>query len=512
MTETIKQSEAVVWVQENGDGTAFRPFAVGEDGMAMTGKSIPVVGLTPVYGRDRSGNPVVIDISRTAPGDLPTATINIFEKASLTVLERMVKKKCPINFQLRLVECGVLDNPFIWDKVLHWAKGELTTYNPGDGPSLEYDGTLMQSAGSISFRHVVFVVRTSLSSLTVSTEQADLLSVAGISDEDCNECGYGYPGADQILLIACAADGAASPNVYVSEDGGSTWTVTDNVPFAVSEDADFAQMRPVGESTVRYIVGTPTTDAAAEAKISWVEASYGSLATTGAWNDTLLTSGSVGDVVTAMLWALHDRLYIATDAFEIYIDEQQGEDGTMPPSYSGSVAVRAFALSPDEKVVWAVGDTNFIARERNQSGTFEVRTGPTGGVNFSAVAVAGDGTLWAGNVQSVYKSIDNAGNAGNWSLLKDFGSGFVVKKIHFVGGDIAGGGDTNIVRVTVSSATVGQIWETIDGGNSWRQITSLSNDGYNDSYHSRVDDNLMTIVGNADITPLGTAHRLVEAI
>ena len=117
MADIIKQNRAVVWVQENGDGTSFIPYADREDGMAMTGKSIPVKGLTPVYARDAAGNPVVIAINETAPGDLPTATIQIYEKAALQVLENMVSKQCPLNFQLRMVACGPLDNPFIWDKI-----------------------------------------------------------------------------------------------------------------------------------------------------------------------------------------------------------------------------------------------------------------------------------------------------------------------------------------------------------------------------------------------------------
>jgi hypothetical protein len=53
MGNTIKQGQSVLWVQENGSGSAFKPFAVGEDGASMTGKTIPVVGTTPIYGRDR---------------------------------------------------------------------------------------------------------------------------------------------------------------------------------------------------------------------------------------------------------------------------------------------------------------------------------------------------------------------------------------------------------------------------------------------------------------------------
>jgi hypothetical protein len=504
MGETVvQQSEAVAWVQSQGPSTAFLPFAVGEDGMALTGKTIPVVNLAPVYARDRNGKPVVIAINETAPGDLPTLTATIFEKASQTILEEMWQRKCPINLQLRLVECGVLDNPFVWDKLLHWSRGQLTTYSPGDGPSLEFDGTQMQASGALSFRGVVLVLRTGLSSLTVSTEINDGLAIDGIPDEDCNECGTGYPGADKILVVGAEPTAVAQPKAYISGNGGGTFISFTTDPFAADEDVAFVQLALLGDNVVRVMLGTAITDVAKNAQYNYADVTFGDLVTVASWNAKELTGGgSTGDVLTAMLWAKHDRLYFATDAFEIYVEEQQGEDGTSVPVYTGAVAVNAFALSPDGRTVWAAGDTNFIARERNATGVFEIRSGPAAGVDFSAVAEADDGTLAAGNVQSLYLSPDAAGEAGNWSLKKDFGAGFTVTSIHFVKGD------SQIIRVAASSASLGQVWESIDGGNSWRKITERTNLGYTGAYWSDVDANEAWIVGKADAGPNLVLHYL----
>ncbi len=497
---TVKQSEAVAWLQDLGPGTPFNPFAVGEDGMSLTGKSIPVIGLGPVYARDRNGKPLVINVNETAPGDLPTLTITIFEKASLTVLDNLFERKCPVNLQLRFVECGVLDNPFIWDKINHWSRGQMTTYNPGDGPSLEFDGTLMQASAAISFREVITIVRNTLSAL-VTTEVEDLLSIAGLPDEDCNECGTGYPGADQIMVIG-AAGGAAAPNGLITGNGGGLWTAFTNPPFAtVAEFAAFAAVRLVGDNTLRVIFGNSVTDAAAEAKISFLDVTFGDLIA-GTWTEKSFTAGAVGDLVTAMLWPEHGRLYVATDAFEVFIEDQQGEDATQTPSFTGTVAVRSFAASGDGKFVWAAGDTNFIAREGNQSGVFEVKNGPTGGGAFSALAVADDDTLYAGNGQSLFRTYDNAQEAGNWVSLKDFGAGFTVKKIGLIKGD------SQIIRAVVSSATLGEVYESIDGGTTWRQIPAETNDGYQDAYFSEQKANEAVIVGDADAGPLGQIFQL----
>ena len=492
MPDTIKQNRAVVWVQENGDGTSFVPYADREDGMAMTGKSIPVKGITPVYARDANGNPVVIAINETAPGDLPTATIQVYEKAALTVLETMVSKQCPLNFQLRMVSCGPLDNPFIWDKITGLSKGQLTTYNPGDGPSLEFDGSNMTASGAISFRNVLFLVRTGLSGLTVGAEVEAALDIAGMSDEDCNECGTGYPGADKIFFLGLDDAGAAGPHLMVSDDGGSTWTAATTDPFATSEGVSFVEAKFVGPETIRVILGTATTDVAAKAKIAYADVVIGDLATVSAWPDTLIDGTSVGDVITAMLWTRHDRLYLATDSNEIFIDEHQGEDGTQAASYSGAQQISAFAVSVDARKVFAAGGANLILLEQNRNGIFAVKNGPSGGGAFTALAVADDDVLFAGNGQKLFKSIDSAATAGNWSELKDFGTGFTVKAIGPIGGD------SNYLRVIVSDATDGEVWESVNGGNSWRQITALTNSGYNGGYFSKINDNLAYVIGEPD--------------
>lgn len=492
MADTIQQNRAVVWVQENGDGTAFVPYADREDGMAMTGKSIPVTGLTPVYARDALGHPVVIAINETAPGDLPTATIQIYEKAALTVLEDMVSRQCPLNFQLRMVSCGPLDNPFIWDKITALSKGRLTTYTPGDGPGLEFDGSNMTASGAISFEQVMFLVRTGLSGLTVGSETQAANQIAGIPLEDCNECGTGYPGADKILFMGLDAAGAAQPHLMVSDDGGSTWSAASTDPFAADEHIGFVQAKFVDDDSIRVIIGTPTTDASAKAKIEYADVVLGALATVSAWSTTYLDGGTNGDVISAMLWLRHDRLYLATDADEIYIDEHQGEDGSQAASYSGSNTIAAFAASRDGRTVYAAGAANLILREINRSGTFVVRNGPTGGGAFTALAVAYDGTLFAGNGQKLYKSVDGAAQAATWTELKDFGTGFTVKAINPIKGD------SNYLRVVVSDASDGEVHESVNGGNSWRQITALTNSGYNHAYFSEINANLAYIVGEPD--------------
>ncbi len=498
MAETIKQSRAVVWVQEDGDGNAFVPYADRDDGMAMTGKTIPVVGIAPVYARNTSGQPVVIDLNETAPGDLPTATIQIYEKAALTILEKMVERQCPLNFQLRMVACGPLDNPFIWDKIVAFSKGKLTTYNPGDGPSLDFNGELMTASGAVSFRGVLFLVRTGLSSLT-QAEVQNIQAIAGLPEEDCAECGTGYPGADKILAIGADAAGAAIANGYVTDDGGSTWTLFSSFPFLADEHFDFIQMRLVGQSTVRYIASTGTTGATAQ-QAAFAEAEFGALETV-TWTKIAYSNTAVGDFTTAMLWARHDRLYLANDAFQILVDKQQGAEVAAAVVSTQASQINAFAISQDGRTVYAAGATNLILREVNQNDLFVTRNGPSGGGAFTALAVSDDGSLYAGNGTEIFKSVDGAAQAGNWSSLLNLGAGFTVEKIQLVKGD------SQYIRVISTEATDGHVHESVDGGATWREITGITDGGYSDAYFSEIDSNLAYITGLAS-GGLGQVHQL----
>ncbi len=160
--------------------------------------------------------------------------------------------------------------------------------------------------------------------------------------------------------------------------------------------------------------------------------------------------------------------------------------------------------------VWAVGASNAIKREEARSGTFVNRTGPSGGGDFTAIHVANDLTVYAGNGTSIYKSSDQAGSIGNWTQLKDFGANHVVQAIHCPGGAFAKGGESQLVQVLVSDGTGndGDVWYSFDGGNSWREVTNVTNVGYNAWYRPDFDDNAAIIVGDADANPLGIIHKL----
>ena len=498
MAKLIKQNEMVLWYQPDGGGTAFKPYGIGAKAGGITGKSIPGADTTPVYGRTELGTPTIITENLEAPGDLPGATITVYEQGQVDFLLEALNQGCPINIQNRMNACGVLTNPNTWTSVEHWGNGRVTSYNPGDGPSVEYSGEAVQNEASVSFTHYIRLVQTGLSALT-SNETEDILSVAGITDEDCNRCGNGYPGADNVLVFGAGSSGGDA-NVLYTENGGGSILAMSPDPWAGlnNEENTFIAIRPISQSQVRVIVATGTPATGANARFAYADLTYGAMGSP-TWTIVSIANTTVTtSAVTAMLWATFDRNYIAAEG-DIYLSTDQGTTDPGLPIYIGAVAINGFAKAPDDSEVWAFGASNLILRELDQSGLFATRVGPAGGGAFTALAIAGDGTLYAGNGTGIYKSTDKANVAGNWTELYDFGASHAVRAIQCIGGDRANGGDSQLLRVIVDDTTpgAGTVWQTIDGGATWQPVTTLTNAGYNGAYFSKINDNKAIIVGDA---------------
>jgi hypothetical protein len=464
----------------------------------MTGKSIPGSDRSPVYGRDSGGRPIVIAQNESPPGDSPSATIQLYERGGVDFLLQALQGGCPINVQTRATACGSLNNPNAWDYIEHWSSGKITDYSPGDAPSIEFAGESIVNEGTFSFQHVIRILRTSLSSLS-TTETMNLLGIAGLSDETCNECNVGYPGADKIMFVAAAADAAAEANVLYTTNGGSSWAATSATPFSAGdfEDASFIDCFFVSKDQIRVLVATSDTVVGTKAQTAWADVTLGAEGTT-VWTSVVIDSTSTGDTVTAMK-ALSYSKVLAASGGDIYLSEDQGATYGATPLYTGSTAINGFAIAPDGEESWAFGASNLILRELNNTGLYEARVGPSGGGAFTALTVAGNGVVFAGNGTSIYLTKNKAANAGGWTALKNFGTNKVVKAIQCIGGDRALGGDSQLLRVVVddTGGSDGEVWESFDGGASWQRVTILTNLGYNAAYFSQVDDNRAVIVGDA---------------
>lgn len=355
---------------------------------------------------------------------------------------------------------------------------------------------------------MIDVVQLALSNLTIA-ETEDLLCIDGIKDLSTG-CGAGYPGPDKVLVVGAQAVGGASANAYFSINGGSTWTAFTTDPNStIAENLGACLIFPLGTG-FRVIFARSTTDAAAPAEVFYGTSTAFDATTIAAMTWTAVNLGSTNAefVEQRSLFRLgYTRLYAGTDGGDIYVSTTQGESWTQLLSGDAANDINCFAKDANGGV-WAAGASNTIVYENpSNRGTFSAKTGPSGGGEFFSLAISNDGTIFGGNGTSIYRNNNNAQTAGGWTALKNFGTNKNVIKIWFEGENKLANGESQIIRCVVDNTAPGdgEVWQSVDWGQTWSQITNLTQDGYNDVYISRYG-NKAILVGDDD--PLGVIQLL----
>jgi hypothetical protein len=514
MAKLITQDKVVLMIQPSGKpsgvGTALSPMSIDRHGMTgKTDNTIP--GRGQVFGRTSEGRFRVKLAFKEVPGGLNTGTIEYEKIQDVDFLESAASKETVFGMWEMYSPCLRLDNPNGWlagGRLDYRGRMAVTGLSDGDAPSREATGDPVVSNASVSWEYNIILLPLAITSLTwndaENTESiTDITSLKQAFEEACLA---GYQGPDQHLYLATEADTSATANVIYSRNGGGAWAVTSADPFAADEHISQIQSLILNETQFRVLCARLTTDAAAAAEVAYADVSFGAEATT-TWT-TADVGATNGDVIITLEWIFPGRIYAAVgqpgSEGEVWVSSNNG--ATWTEVFTGTDAINAFAkgFGEDCEDVYAVGASNLIVREVNQSGTFETLVGPSGGGAFTAIAIANDGLLFAGNGQSIYVSSNAALNTGGWTSLKDFGSAHVVKEIFLPDGD------SNHIYVVVDDTTPsgGEFWHSNDGGNSWNQVTEVANVGYNAAVNSSEDPNWFIVVGDANATPLGVIHKV----
>jgi len=484
----ITQDRVILYVQADGPSTAMAPISIEKHGMAD--KVHPGPGRSVIFGRDAFGRYIPKITQLDPPGGLNTSTIEEDGTGTISYLATQFDRIGCFPIQERYVSCGRLDVATNWDQLWHYGQNTITQKTHGAGPTREAAGAAVFDSYEVSWPYTIELLKHALTALATG-ETEDINDIAVLSDLSvgCGDCFPGYTPDEIIYLVGPTVSALYPTGIIYSLDGGSTWADISDLPFDTDENVTQIEMGFVTDTQFRVIVANDAND------IKWADVTLGAEGDPYSWSAGV----EVGTIITEMRWLFYNRLYVGADG-DIYVSTDQG-DSFGSAIYTGTPQINAIERNYDGTNVWAVGASNTILRERNQSGTFDTMVGPTGGGAFYSIFEANDSRLYAGNGQSIYLNTNGALNAGGWSSLKDFGANKTVISINCAGWHKSQGGDSQLIRVAVDDTAggTGEYWETEDGGASWRQLTPLANAGYNAAYFSPINDNFALIGGDDGI-------------
>lgn len=503
----ITHDRIVLYSQPNGKGTVQEPVSIDRHGFTgKTDNTKPGRGKTD--GRNEHGQFRRKVTFKEAPGGLNTGTIEFEKTQQPDQIELWGDDETIFNLYEHYIPCALLSNPDGWlqgGRMDVRGNVQVTNRSDADGPVRQADGMPTVVSLTVAWDYNIVLLPLAITSQSQAVNSTGLTSITGLGVPNPDNCYPGYSGADKTFYVGALNIGGATANVLYTINGGSTWALTSADPFAAAEDIgwmDHILIGGAGGRTFILLAATSTTDVAAPARIARATVTFGAEATT-VW--TVENLGANGDIIQALNALFFGRVYAAA-AGDIYTSSDHGD--TWVVRLTGTTVINGFVKGFDQdcKDVYAFGASNLLLRERNWSNVWDTLVGPSGGGTFTALAIAEDDIIYAGNGQSIYKNTNGGYSTGGWTSLKDFGTARVVKKIELAKGN------SQILRVFVDNTTpgTGEVWESFDGGAHFTQLDSVTNAGYNAVYASPLDVNKFWVVGDAS-GGFGVIHRLSPA-
>lgn len=497
------QDRVIPYIQPLGRGAALEPMSIKRHGLGdQTLGTIPGRGV--LFGRDDFGRPESKVEFDEPPSGLDTATVTFDPEADLDFLDVMRRENGSFGVWNFYIPTGRLSNYQNWLNYgsLDYLAGCKISGGGKGGREKDFSGQPLSNTYELSWRKTLELLPPKLSdsspSAAVTTE--DVNCIAMLSDLDPENEIPGYYGSDKILFAGCDGATAAPADVIYSVTGGGSWAALTAQPFIATEDIKAMDIRFHSYNAYRVVALRDTADTAAACEIGYCDIVLGGEAGTVTWTNVDL-GVTVNEAGEALAWLQYGRMYAAA-AGNIYVSTNQGVAfGTAV--FSGANAINNIVIDPDGNV-WAVGDGDTILFESSSNrGVFNGLVGPSGVTNLSSVAIGRDRWLYAGGDTALWRSNNLAANLGGWEELYDFGTNHVVKRIQVIDGE------SQLLRVLIKdeTGTDGDIWYSLDGGNTISEITDLSNLDYNDWAISEVDPNLLYIAGEDNATN-GVVHKL----
>lgn len=480
MSEPLKSSQGSLFIQTSPDAQP-EYFGCADLGDLTE----PAGDQTLINCRNKDGDVVAIG-STQAPPAAVTTSITALIKPESEVLDRI--KNCFVTLYAMTRSCGkagIFSN-YVRGYVIHHAR--ITSRAWTNLVMRETDEPI-NLALEINAWNPVYQIREVSAVRQTIAETRNLNDIVFDLDAQCGgDCGA--PKDDDTDGFIVGSGTAGSPtsdaDIWVTSDKGVTWAnATGLVPSPFSGgDIKSAVRFAVDKNTWRLLVASGPKAGNAQVAYSDDDGSTWTTVTVGAtaWE------GAAG--ADALFAFDRDHIWFATDHGRIYFSDDGGATWTSQASaLTASLAHSLNAVKfSDYDNGYAVGDTDTVIKTTDGGDNWSVLTAPTSSDNVTALAVLSKYTVLVGsNADGLWKSLDggvtwtSVSFTGQSTAGKIVGLDFLNEHIGFMAHN--------------TSAPVGSVHRTINGGMSWEKITTPTNAGLNAV--AAIDENTCYAVGDA---------------
>jgi len=483
MSTALTSKNGAIWIQRQS-GKAVELLTCSD----LDDISAPEGDQALIQCRNNDGQFKTVGVTESAPA-APTTGLTALVFPEANILDEL--GRCGVNLYALQRDCGnagVFSN-YVRGRILTNARITNKTFANLAKRIDDAESTVaMQFSGDYP---LISVRSVSIARQTIA-ETSPLNDIAFCNPESCaSDCGEQEDaGTDGFIVTdGTVPSPAGDADVWSTEDGGANWanaTGATTAPFAVGSDAVSIVCFELDKTTTRLIVargvavGQPARIAYSDDNgATWTAVQVGS------------TNGEYAAGHGALFAMDRYHIWFATTAGRIYFSDDAGATWTSEATAltaSGGAQLNAVKFL-DYDNGWAVGNSDIVLRTTDGGDAWAALTSPTTADNATALhpftklrAIIGS------NAGQVFETWD-----GGVSWESKTYSGQVATDTI---ADLEFANDLVGYMVVNTSAPLGSVHRSIDGGDAWDKITTPTNSGLNAL--DVIDSNLAFVVGEVN--------------
>lgn len=468
LDKAMTTKKGAIFIQPDGPNTRLRYL----NARTLGGLKIDNGSRELIQSYTATGTYVTNGSKKKAPGMVSTS-MEILLKRKPEWFERLSPTSgytCQFPIYIAEHTCGRADDPDNFVRLLRLNQCDISTET--------YDNIVNRMDENESMYNVdieaeppAHLIHEQVARRLTSAEVNAFNDIWVSTDFQCDpDCGTTYSAGD-VAFAVCDSTSSATPNVYFTFNGGTTWTVGGTDPGTTDDDIAACTAFPIGNGRLRYMVAKLQATTT-QGQIFYSDATIGSLPTS--W-----TAVSIGGATAnhnaakaGCLFALdREHIWLATQVGYIYFSSDGGATWTAQESGTIHSGAYNFIHFSDESYGIAVGAADVVAVTSNGGASWTAATATGASAAINSCWRIDNNRLWCSASGRLYYSNDNGVTWTRRTGFTNDGTG-TIKSMAWLN-------EYDGFIVHDNASPVGTCQMTINGGYTWKDITTPTNAGLN---------------------------------